>query len=722
MRTETRLTTTASIPAKKPAADLDRTDELPVLDVEAYEATLADNQKGLGRTDTWSVEALHDVEELAESAQQSARVAARPTASGNEALTVNVERILKRIADVEADIVAAQDANAALQKRGAEILADRDQHIERVRSLDDENARLREHRALADEMAQRLEQQLRAQLQQAAAEIAELQSARAAERQQANEQREQLERQLALLSERGETLQESQRTLQDQLRAASAITKQRTDALAGIEKSLLDEKNGNAQLARQFAAKLKDCEMLTALVEARNRSIDELTHERDDLVAQLARAAAADAQLSAELATAREGLDADRALLAERGRAIAQKDRQIAELTADLDRAGTDLQSARQQQEAAASALAALDSTHSKSLGEMTQVRTEMDALRAALQAAERRDAEVQQELSTALVTSKEARQKRTEMEKRLKDAQKIVETLTEERDAAQAQVTTLREERETLLPASDQLDALNARLHETGRELEQAREELAAAHADATAGVQELNEQSEEIEALRAKIEEHDEAVHLLEETVEARDELIAGLTQQLQTARDERAIMSTQLEKSRARVKSMTQQIFSRDNQIAALQADLAVYTEALAAIRRDVNRIGEDSTQIEPGEEVERVLEPVGHDGAPIFLSGEMFTIGRTSENDIAIPSKLVSRHHARLLVGPTGVILEDAGSTNGCFVNGEQVRQHLMRDGDVLELGDIRYRLCIRPTHGTKVRANVVSLNETRPVDE
>jgi pSer/pThr/pTyr-binding forkhead associated (FHA) protein len=149
--------------------------------------------------------------------------------------------------------------------------------------------------------------------------------------------------------------------------------------------------------------------------------------------------------------------------------------------------------------------------------------------------------------------------------------------------------------------------------------------------------------------------------------------------------------------------------------------LQADLAVYTEALAAIRRDVSRIG-DGSGIEGGEDVERVLEPLDHDGTPIILTGEMFTVGRTSENDIVIPSKLISRHHARLLVGPTGVIVEDAGSTNGCFVNGEQVRQHLMRDGDVLELGEVRYRLSVRSSLSTRTRPNVIPITESRRADE
>ncbi len=53
-------------------SSLDRTDVLPVLDVEAYEETLVENSKSLSRTDTWTVEALRDIDELIDSATHEA--------------------------------------------------------------------------------------------------------------------------------------------------------------------------------------------------------------------------------------------------------------------------------------------------------------------------------------------------------------------------------------------------------------------------------------------------------------------------------------------------------------------------------------------------------------------------------------------------------------------------------------------------------------------------
>src|SRR5262245_60513764 len=162
------LMRTHSTPANSDTtlSSLDRTDVLPVLDVEAYEATLVENQKTLSRTDTWTVDALQDIDELIESATHEAPVEVRSInvnrdGARKEGVTVNVDRILKRIADLEADIVKAHDANAVMQKRNEALQAERDQHAARIEALTAEQSRLAEHRALAEEMARRSEKQLR---------------------------------------------------------------------------------------------------------------------------------------------------------------------------------------------------------------------------------------------------------------------------------------------------------------------------------------------------------------------------------------------------------------------------------------------------------------------------------------------------------------------------------------------------------------------------------
>jgi chromosome segregation ATPase len=609
---------TQPTPADTTISSLDRTDVLPVLDVEAYEATLVENQTSLSRTDTWTVDALQDIDELIESATHEAPVEVRSInvnrdAPAAEAFTVNVDRILKRIADLEADIVKAHDANAVLLKRNEALQAERDQHAARVETLAAEQARLAEHRALAEEMGQRSENQLREEVQR--------------------------------LEGR---LKESERTL-------------------------TAEKASAAELARRFAAKLSEHDRLVTIIEQHNRTIDDIVTVRDDLDQRLRNELASGADLKAKLVAAEQTMSANRALLLERESALAHEGRNQAELAAQIAE------------------------------------------LRNSLQAAEGKVQDAHHEVTVAAKARGDEERRRVELETQLRDAHAKRDAIAAARDAAQAQVRALSQERDALRPAAAELATRTAELERSAGTIAKLREELAGAQTDAQASEQLAQERSDEIVAMRARVEEHGSTVRELEGQLQAQDKTVEALRAQLQTAHDECAIMADQREKARARAKQLTQEVFRRDHQIEELQADLAVHTEALAAIRRDVNRIGEKAAPA-VSEEVEWLLEPIEHSGEILRLTGSMLTVGRTAENDIALASKMVSRHHARLLIGPTGIIVEDAGSTNGCFVNGEQVKQHLMRDGDTLELGDMRYRLRLRAARDTAVRANVVPLFE------
>ncbi len=64
-----------------------------------------------------------------------------------------------------------------------------------------------------------------------------------------------------------------------------------------------------------------------------------------------------------------------------------------------------------------------------------------------------------------------------------------------------------------------------------------------------------------------------------------------------------------------------------------------------------------------------------------------------IGRATDNDIVIPDVLASRHHATLLPRPDGTEILDNRSINGTFVNGQRVESAVLRDGDVVTIGNI-----------------------------
>jgi DNA-binding response OmpR family regulator len=81
----------------------------------------------------------------------------------------------------------------------------------------------------------------------------------------------------------------------------------------------------------------------------------------------------------------------------------------------------------------------------------------------------------------------------------------------------------------------------------------------------------------------------------------------------------------------------------------------------------------------------------VDPTGREH---LLDRDTCAIGRALESDIVITSRRVSREHARVLRQGRRVILTDAGSTNGTFLNDERVLAPLdLRDGDRIGIGDV-----------------------------
>ena len=86
---------------------------------------------------------------------------------------------------------------------------------------------------------------------------------------------------------------------------------------------------------------------------------------------------------------------------------------------------------------------------------------------------------------------------------------------------------------------------------------------------------------------------------------------------------------------------------------------------------------------------------VLSQKGDVLARAMLVPGRFVIGRTPDNDLAIDSKFVSRHHAQVITDREGQsVIEDLNSTNGIVVGGKRVRRHRLAAGDVVSIGTHR----------------------------
>jgi phage tail-like protein len=85
---------------------------------------------------------------------------------------------------------------------------------------------------------------------------------------------------------------------------------------------------------------------------------------------------------------------------------------------------------------------------------------------------------------------------------------------------------------------------------------------------------------------------------------------------------------------------------------------------------------------------------IIELDGHLVQTVDLLAIKLMIGRTPDNDLALPAAQVSRRHAEIQIEKEGPVLTDLGSVNGTFIGGLRLLPHqprLLTDGEVFEIG-------------------------------
>jgi hypothetical protein len=240
---------------------------------------------------------------------------------------------------------------------------------------------------------------------------------------------------------------------------------------------------------------------------------------------------------------------------------------------------------------------------------------------------------------------------------------------------------------------------------------------------------------QSREIEELRALAKSHAAArdTAMTEARAAVQEELQEAL-RQLEAARRQSLEQSgkfkkLQIEADSAQLvvtdlKKATEQLAAQAARVAELERELEAARGAL--VEREARAIQlerSDGAVVPPAAAVPGIAEdslPAGQvPSQPSIaarltrLEGENRTvhelarrtrIGRASGCELQIEAQSISRHHAIVLTGPRGAIIEDTNSTNGVFVNGLKVTRQLLRDGDAVTIGDVKFRFSITPPPG------------------
>ena len=102
--------------------------------------------------------------------------------------------------------------------------------------------------------------------------------------------------------------------------------------------------------------------------------------------------------------------------------------------------------------------------------------------------------------------------------------------------------------------------------------------------------------------------------------------------------------------------------------------------------------------------PGPPARLVMITPPAPGAEFALTSDRCRIGRAEDLDIWVNHRSISREHAEIQkVADGGLRLIDLGSANGVRVNGKDVQNALLHGGDVVELGQVRFRFVAAGEH-------------------
>lgn len=89
---------------------------------------------------------------------------------------------------------------------------------------------------------------------------------------------------------------------------------------------------------------------------------------------------------------------------------------------------------------------------------------------------------------------------------------------------------------------------------------------------------------------------------------------------------------------------------------------------------------------------------VILSLGMAGRSHELKVDKTTIGRVEDNTFLIAEPSVSSHHCEILLRGADVVVHDLNSTNGTFINGNQITgEAVLKPGQTLKLGQIELKL-------------------------
>lgn len=181
------------------------------------------------------------------------------------------------------------------------------------------------------------------------------------------------------------------------------------------------------------------------------------------------------------------------------------------------------------------------------------------------------------------------------------------------------------------------------------------------------------------------------DVALQEAEHDVSDRETSLNPVIKQIETS-------PTDDQEAKESLSALRRRLDAKEEQLRALQRELRLRDERISQLERLFERESDtiNGARSEPVVAMGLVLESLNDSGVVHRISRITTTIGRAGGNDIVLDAGSVSRYHARIVVASDSVYLIDLQSSNGCAVNGERVSRQMINNGDVVAIGDAKFR--------------------------
>lgn len=708
-------------------ADLDSTDELPVLDVAAYEATLrAGSPDGGAAEREVSNPALDETRPLPLAGQppsETLRDVEAWIAAQNER-TRSYERALAETQAVQSETQArAQTLALELEVAHRSLQSALSRANDSERAAQEGDAALRAAESRAAKLQSDLEEGKQAQASLAerlAAAIAETGSSREALAAEARDRETLQQREAQLrqtLGERTGKVSQLEAEL-TKLRISIAETQyeltESAARIAQIQQAQEKQRAITEDLTREREALAAHVACLLENAQSREWKRQVWEDARHELETRLAETHALAVRLEAECADLTAGTAKLQTELGARDAAIASlEQKQVAQASSLEEIAAT---RAQEQERHAASAQESRE--HTEKLAAKIQAaeherRRGVEALAAReAQLSESRSAcaALEQSLQTMKTGNLSLAARVTELESVVSNLSQALQAQTEATTHANgsldARALELATERTRVAALETELQAATRQTAERSAafqsiegELAKTLERLATSHERVSAFERDAAQHSERLVTMQAELTQARELAERATASRSTLEEELKDVHSRLQ-AESERAgaLDSSQrglaLELERARGA-----LGERDMQLRRLERYATSSAQVLSRIKVNIDRESSASIPLAPEVAADNAtLVPLDDsDAPPLPLPlGRHTTIGRAPESDLRLTDSSVSRRHAVLTVGPKGAFIEDVRSVNGVSVNRQRIRHARLVDGDVIELGLRRFR--------------------------